>query len=95
MIVSHKHKFIFVKPTKVAGTSVEVALAKHCAPEDIVTAITGYSPESDQEAYTHEPRNNSGFFNHMSPQEIRKKLGDDTWENYFKFTVGRNPWEER
>ncbi|WP_298976327.1 hypothetical protein [uncultured Roseobacter sp.] len=38
MIVSHKHKFIFVKNRKVAGTSMEVALAKICGPDDILSS---------------------------------------------------------
>ncbi|WP_147274852.1 hypothetical protein [Ferruginivarius sediminum] len=37
MIVSFVHKFIFVKTRKVAGTSVELALAPNCGPEDIIT----------------------------------------------------------
>ena len=39
MILSHKHKFVFVKNRKVAGTSVEVALSPHCGPDDILTVI--------------------------------------------------------
>ncbi len=30
MIISHRHSFVFVKTTKTAGTSVEIALSKHC-----------------------------------------------------------------
>lgn len=44
MIVSHEHKFIFVKTTKTAGTSVEIALSRHCGPHDIITPI---SPEDE------------------------------------------------
>jgi hypothetical protein len=40
MIVSHKHKFIFLKTRKTAGTSVELALSTICGPEDIITPIT-------------------------------------------------------
>lgn len=39
MIVSHKHKLIFLKPKKVAGTSFEVALSKYLGKEDIITPI--------------------------------------------------------
>jgi hypothetical protein len=44
MIVSHEHKFIFVKTTKTAGTSIEVALSRYCGPLDIITPI---SPEDE------------------------------------------------
>ena len=37
MIISHKHKFIFVKTRKTAGTSVQEALERICGPDDIVT----------------------------------------------------------
>lgn len=39
MIVSHKHKFIFIKTTKTAGTSIEIALSEHCGPDDIITPL--------------------------------------------------------
>lgn len=40
MIFSHKHKFIFIKGRKVAGTSIEIALSPHCGPQDILTPIS-------------------------------------------------------
>lgn len=40
MILSYKHRFIFVKGRKVAGTSIEMALSPHCGPRDIVTPIS-------------------------------------------------------
>ena len=40
MILSERHKFVFIKGMKVAGTSVEMALAGLCGPDDIVTPIS-------------------------------------------------------
>ena len=40
MILSEKHKFVFIKGMKVAGTSVEMALSTLCGPHDIVTPIS-------------------------------------------------------
>jgi hypothetical protein len=37
MIVSHRHRFIFVRTRKTAGTSVEIALSKFCGPDDVIT----------------------------------------------------------
>lgn len=37
MIVSHRHRFVFVKTHKTAGSSLEVALARECGEEDIVS----------------------------------------------------------
>jgi hypothetical protein len=56
MILSHKHKFIFIKTAKTAGTSIEVFLSRHCGPNDIVTPI---APPIEG----HHPRNYEGFIN--------------------------------
>ncbi len=40
MIISHEHKFIFIKTEKTAGTSLEIALSEICGPNDIITPIT-------------------------------------------------------
>ena len=41
MIISHKHKFIFVRPRKTAGTTMQNVLSTICGEEDIITA--GYN----------------------------------------------------
>lgn len=37
MIISHKHKFIFIRTNKAAGTSIEIALSRFCGSADILT----------------------------------------------------------
>lgn len=39
MILSLRHRFVFVRARKVAGTSVEIALSTLCGPDDIVPPI--------------------------------------------------------
>lgn len=39
MIISHKHKFIFIKTFKVSGTSMEIALSNYLGNQDIITPI--------------------------------------------------------
>jgi hypothetical protein len=40
MLVSHRHKFIFIKTRKTAGTSLELALSIFLGPDDIVTDVS-------------------------------------------------------
>lgn len=40
MILSHRHKFIFLKTRKTAGTSIEIALSRFCGDEDIISPIS-------------------------------------------------------
>jgi len=42
MIISHTHKFIFIKSEKTAGTSIEAALSRYCSGDDVVTPINDY-----------------------------------------------------
>jgi hypothetical protein len=39
MILSHRHRYIFIKTGKTAGTSIEIALSKYCGPSDVITPI--------------------------------------------------------
>lgn len=92
MIISHQHKFIFSKPRKVAGSSVEVALAKHCGPEDIITPLL-LDEKTDADQVNNYARNDVGYFNHIRPFRIRQEIGRSIWDEYFKFTIVRNPWD--
>lgn len=55
MILSHRHRFIFLKTRKTAGTSIEVWLQQHCGAEDVVTPVEPPEPG-------HLPRNHRGLF---------------------------------
>jgi hypothetical protein len=37
MILSHAHKFIYIKTMRTASSSIEVALSKICGPDDVIT----------------------------------------------------------
>jgi len=90
MIISHKHKFIFLKSEKTAGTSLEVSLASVCGSEDIITTITKDGLPKD---YSHPHRNNNGFNPHTLPAKIISKIGIDIWDEYYKILPIRNPWD--
>lgn len=87
MIVSHKHRFIFIKTRKTAGTSLEVALSGLCGPEDIVTEVRPPVPG-------HIPRNHSGFSGHNKSSDIKSQLPDEQWDKYFKFCFERNSYDK-
>ena len=120
MIVSHRHKFIFVKTSKTAGTSIEKLISAVCDESDVITPIYPKIAE-------HYPRNYEGFFNpyrelifnllrknklkniritisdflkkrkfynHMPASVIRSRIKKSYWQNYYKFSVIRNPYEK-
>ena len=100
MIVSHRHKFIFVKTKKTAGTSIEIALSAICGPDDIITPIVAQDEALRQKLGFRGPQNYTHgdddryYYHHMSASEIRMKVGEAVWGEYFKFCFERNPWDK-
>jgi hypothetical protein len=60
-LISHRHRFIFIKTAKTASTSVQMALAEICGPEDICAPLTKKkAPREGEESYV--ARNHQGYF---------------------------------
>lgn len=75
MIVSHEHRFIFVKTQKTAGTSIEVALSALAGDDAIVTPVQPSEPG-------HRPRNWDRAFNpvpELVERYLRKEPSLEQW----------------
>ncbi len=94
VIISHTHKYIFIKSAKTAGTSIEAALSLHCSGQDVVTSLGDYAVNRDEQGqWVHRAMNSSGFAQHEWGSALREKVGPEIWNSYFKFSVARNPWD--
>lgn len=94
MIISHSHRFIFIKSLKTAGTSVEAALSNCCSGTDVVTPLGNYEFNRDETgAWVHKSMNEGGYLQHDDAETIRNSLPAQTWSSYFKFSIARNPWD--
>ena len=95
MIVSDKFKFIYLKGHKVAGSSVLLAAGKHCSQSDVVHRPAQGNPPQDiwSDLEWGEARNVQGLPREPLPSQIIAKIGRSKWEEYFKFSVVRNPWD--
>ena len=94
MILNHKYKFIFIKSFKTAGTSLEIALSKFCGNQDIITPIVKEDEKLRSKLNFTPPQNYEGMREHMSATEIKNKIGTELFNDFFKFVVIRNPYEQ-
>lgn len=78
MIVSHKHRFVFLKTRKTGGTSLEIALSSACGLRDIITPV---APEDE------EIRRALGY---PSPQNVRVPLAYRGARGVWRTLRGRN-----
>jgi len=99
VIVSHRYRFIFIKTHKVAGTSIEFALTRFAGEDGIVTPFTVRIDEKERErsgfGTARNYKTDTGEYRaHIPAEEVRKLLGRETFERYFKFSVERNPFDK-
>ena len=86
MIISHKYKFIYIRSQKTASTSLDVFFSAYCDDDDIVTIMPEDTPE-----WHH---GNCGLNNHVPASVIRHYIGNEIFDEYYKFTSIRNPLDK-
>jgi hypothetical protein len=98
VLVSHKYKFIYIKNVKVAGSSVESFFGKFCInPENIYNyedtieqSISDYGIIGSRSKGI---KKDDIWKNHINSEIIRSQLGNDKFNEYFKFAIIRNPYD--
>ncbi|HEX8527547.1 sulfotransferase family 2 domain-containing protein [Allosphingosinicella sp.] len=87
MIVSHKHRFIFVAVPKTGTHSVREALREHLGPDDLEQVrlfVEKKFPFPELARIGH---------GHISFEQVRPFLGEEAFTSYFKFAFVRNPFD--
>ncbi len=88
MIVSHKHRFIFIAIPKTGTHAIRFALRKHMGEEDVEQVKLFVDKKSP---YPHISTIPHG---HIKAKAIRTAVGEEVWNSYFKFACVRNPWDK-
>ena len=100
MIISHKLKCIYIKNSKVAGTSFEIALSKYCGPDDIIAPIgeenmrisLGGCGKQNYTYFDHEGREHK-YRSHTPSKQIKDSIPPKVWDSYLKIATIRCPYD--
>ncbi|WP_170397162.1 sulfotransferase family 2 domain-containing protein [Ruegeria arenilitoris] len=107
VLVCHKHKFIYLKTTKTAGTSTEKVLQPLCEKpglgelENGKVRISKYGIVGARGPGRREPHPDWQFWrkhkypwrNHMPAWEVKENLGAETFDEYTKIANVRDPFD--
>lgn len=87
MILSHEHRFIFVKTRKTAGSSIERCLHGYLGTTDVCSGSTtdGTPQQNVPEEFV--------LHGHQGWRQISETWPEE-WQTYYKFAVERNPWDK-
>ncbi|MBD1916310.1 MULTISPECIES: sulfotransferase family 2 domain-containing protein [Cyanophyceae] len=86
MLISHRHKFIFVHIYKNAGTSVSTALLPFMATK--LQRFTSRQLKKIGISYLAQPCST-----HATAATISSVIGEEKFKSYFSFCFVRNPWD--
>jgi hypothetical protein len=87
MIISHRHRFVFVAVPKTGTHSVRQALREQLGPDDeeqVGLFVNKRLPDAQLAAVGH---------GHLGLAQVRPYLGEDAFAGYFKFAFVRNPFD--
>lgn len=101
MLVSHRYRFVYLKTTKTAGTSTELYFQPACmapsaeppdwnAPRLRAALVSEFGIVGVRARHTE----GHALYNHMPAQAVVDAIGDDAWQQYFRFANVRNPWDK-
>lgn len=83
-MISHQHRCIFVHIPKCGGTSIEDMLWPE--PRKTEDLWMGFVDKYNNKYQT-------GGLQHLLARQIREEVGADVFEDYYKFSFVRDPWD--
>ena len=103
VLVCHDKRFVFLKTSKTAGTSIEMLLEPFCAPpghvpkEETPPIHSSHGIIGRRMLPARTPkilhRRWNRWVHHMPASAVKKYLGPERWQAYSKITIVRNPFD--
>lgn len=95
MLICHPYQFIFLKPLKAAGTSVECFLEPLCRDSEVL--VDEYGPEKiclkGIVGYRGPAKRDAKYWHHMSAIQIRD-MHPNYFQSYRKISIVRDPYQK-
>ena len=100
-MVSHDHRFVFLKTRKTASTSAEMYLQPFCTPAGSVVHEKTHAIETEHGIVgrrllpkSDDPTSlDNKWSGHMPAAKVKKNLGAELWNSYLKISAIRNPFD--
>lgn len=107
-LISHRYKFIYIKTMKTASTSVQDFFRPYCMSPEGEKKYTSTKELKNQVVNEHGIMSMAGpwvelkskgarWASHLGAETIKNYLNDmrltDIFDNYYKFSIVRNPWD--
>lgn len=98
MLISFKHKFIFLKTFKTASTTTDIYFEQYCADNleeqrDRLETISEKGIIGARNFKKQFREEDLKYINHLPAKKVKKNIGDDIFNSYYKFCNVRNPFD--
>lgn len=91
MLVSHRHKFVFIKTGKTGGTSTEIYLEPYCV--NNIRESHKTKCRVGNKGIVGSRLRKSELNSHMTAVDIRDTIGHEAFRSYTKIANVRNPFD--
>lgn len=91
MIISHRHRYVFVHIPKTGGTSLTLALENRVGAKDIILSDTPKGIK--RRARVKDATSRGRLWKHSTLADIEGLVDPAIFDDYLLFTLVRNPWD--
>lgn len=94
MILSILHNYIYIRTKKTGSSTIEAVLKRELGPDDVAVGTRFRALKPLMKPGAQLPERGSHAPTHVGIAEVQPILREEFWQNAFKFTSERHPYEK-